>query len=226
MGVSVNTVRASVNRLITAGLIDVTTPEKPSMGVAGQSTYFLKIISNSGKIKKTVSISDTVPDTVVKTVSISDTVSDIFKSTVSNSDTSSDTASDTASDTNNKQNVNQTKQVVSMSKNENLDFSSFERIVKSKYPNVSALNQQLTMLEYESLIGEFKISRYELKDILQRMENFKPLQEKYTSVYYTMRTWLKKDALINYSDPSYKNGLNMATVIQSKLNEGPTIGSR
>ena len=80
IGACVNTVRVSKERLIAAGLIEITTPIKPSNSVAGQSLYRILTVSKF--------------DTAINR-------------TVSNFDTESDTVPDTVSDTNNK--PNQTK---------------------------------------------------------------------------------------------------------------------
>jgi hypothetical protein len=55
------------------------------------------------------------------------------------------------------------------------------------------------------------------------MDNHKQLKEKYISVYYTMRNWIKNDIKKNNTDFTQTSGLIVA---QSKMNEGPTIGSR
>ncbi|GAB3317815.1 hypothetical protein GCM10027299_09200 [Larkinella ripae] len=115
LGMSVNTVRESKNRLKQLGLIDFRSPDKGSKGIDGQTKiWFPSTVSNSdpvesgkpaatGKvtgskndtvadtIRSTVSKNDTVPDTVQVTGSKNDTAADPVDVTVSKSDTDADT---------------------------------------------------------------------------------------------------------------------------------------
>lgn len=102
IGVSVNTLRDSKQRLQQLQLIDFTVPEKASKGIEGQTRYWFPTVSNNDTVKRaTVSKNDTVRrqtvstnDTVQKaTVSgtVSGTVSETVSETVSNIDTDIDT---------------------------------------------------------------------------------------------------------------------------------------
>lgn len=193
--VSVNTVRVSKNRLIEAGLIEVSTPMKRSKGFEGQSSYFLKTVSISDTVHPTVSNINTVPDTVP--------------------------------DTNNKQNnsVNKINDLPDVKLYNN--FCEFDRMVQKMYPNVAQLEHQMTSTEYIALIKEYNISQEALTNILEQMENFKPLKSKYTSVNLTIRSWhknhierIKISAVQNKSfTHEYKSKISLTS-------EGPTIGNK
>lgn len=200
IGVSVNTIRASKIRLVKAGLITVSTPLKPSRSFKGQTLYHLTTVSNSDTDQTTVSINHTDSDTVI------------------------DTVPDTVPDTNIKQNKKETKKIISIPEKINRDFSVFEQVLKRKFPNVSKLEEQMTLTEYITLLQEFKISNETLFDILERMENYKPLKKNNRSVYYTIRAWFKKDLKQNnnISTSHYSNIADM-NLIQRKVNEGPTL---
>ncbi|RAJ95422.1 hypothetical protein LX87_03167 [Larkinella arboricola] len=99
LGMAVNTVRESKNRLKQLGLLDFRTPDKGSKGIEGQTKFwFPPTVSNSDTVAasqpaitavkpgniphqtvQTVSTIDTVPDTVSDTVA--DTVSDTVPAT-------------------------------------------------------------------------------------------------------------------------------------------------
>ncbi|WP_418894207.1 hypothetical protein [Limibacterium fermenti] len=98
LGISVNTIRDSKNRLSQMNLIQFKAPEKGSKGINGQTKYWFPA---------TASNNDTVPETVALSVSMVDTDTDTVVDTVP--DTVIDTDDDTVPDTNNKQNKNKRK---------------------------------------------------------------------------------------------------------------------
>ena len=166
VGASVNTIRKAKFRLIESGLIKVFTPLKPSNSIAGQSIYTLL------------------------TVSKTDTVNKVINPTVSKIDTVCDTVCDT-----NKLNQTEIKpnQTISISKKIKNEFPYLLDALKEKYLNVSKMEKQITLEEYNMLRTELQISVENISDILQRMENYKPLLDKNTSVYLTIKAWHKKD---------------------------------
>ena len=197
VGVSVNTIRASKIRLVKAGLITVSTPLKPSKSFEGQTLYFLKTVSNSDTDHTTVSINDTDPDTVP----------------------------DTDPDTNYK--LNKTKHNDINKKENEIQFSVLNKMISVKYPKVSTLNEQLTLAEYDSLMAEYNLRKDQIFNLLDRMENHKPLLANCNSVYRTLRNWHKTDLDRSNRVPLIKNTFRHEYIQkQSQLNEGPTLGSR
>lgn len=86
LGVSINTVRNSKNKLKQLGLIDFKSPEKSSRGVDGSTRYSFTTLSNNDS--DTCSVPNTVVDTVID--SVPDTINKLNKTkviTLSNGDT-------------------------------------------------------------------------------------------------------------------------------------------
>ena len=148
------------------------------------------------------------------TVSKNDTAN---KLTVLKNDTVCDTVCTTVCTTNNKQNETETKE------NIKCEFEIFLNTLTDKYPNVSKLESQMTFTEYKAIKKEFKLPADDLNNILQRMENYKPLLTKSTSVYLTLRSWLLKDLKSNtYVQNKIWKTLEH-TRKQTTTNEGPTL---
>lgn len=195
VSVCVNTIRKAKNRLIEAGLIEVESPEKPSNSLKGQSRYTILTVSKNDTVKQlTVSKNDTVCDTVCDTVYC------------------------TVSDTNNKPNQNETKENIKRR------FEIFQNDLANKYQKVSRLEHQMTLSEFKALIEEFSLTPGEFNNLLERMENYKPLLKNCSSVYLTLRLWQQKTlkqntifAANNFKKPPEPNHKQFIP------NEGPTL---
>lgn len=74
--------------------------------------------------------------------------------------------------------------------------------IKDTLKNVSKLSSQLTYDECEKLLASYNRTR--IADILLQMENKKDLTKKYTSVYLTASSWLKRD--FNNKGKTISNG--------------------
>lgn len=61
--------------------------------------------------------------------------------------------------------------------------------VQKNCPTVSRLSKQLSENDAEELLQQFPVQ--EIFDVLDQMENFKPLVSKYSSVKLTLKTWIK-----------------------------------
>lgn len=165
---SPTTIRKAKKRLMAAGLIMVTAPEKPSNSLSGQTQYTLLTVSKNDTVEKlTVSNNDTVCNTV------------------------SDTVYNTVGDANNK--LNKTKLNLSISEEIRTEFSDFENDVKVNYPNVAKLEKQITLSQYNSLRTELQLTPVQITNVLQRMDNYKPLLKNYVSVNQTLRQWHNKE---------------------------------
>lgn len=148
------------------------------------------------------------------TVSKNDTASKI---TVSKNDTVCDTVGDTVGATNTKIKETETKEKIKQ------EFEIFHDALANKFPNVSKLESQMTFTEYRAVIKEFSLHADELNNILQRMENYKPLLAKSTSVYLTLRSWLLNDQKSNtYSQKKFSKTPEPLRK-QTPINEGITL---
>ena len=67
----------------------------------------------------------------------------------------------------------------------------FFKLMKEHYPRVMAMKQPLTYKQYKKLIDEDGYSSRVIKDILEQMENYAPLNRSYISANLTLRKWLK-----------------------------------
>jgi len=88
--------------------------------------------------------------------------------------------------------------------------------IRENYPRICKMEQQLTYEQAEMLISLFP--KPSIMNILEQMENYKPLSKKYVSVYRTMRNWLqtnaenpKKGAEKSFGLLSYDEVLNYLT---------------
>jgi len=68
---------------------------------------------------------------------------------------------------------------------------AFQKIYSERFPTVGGMKNQITPKELYSLSEIYSAS--EITDMLERMENYKNIT-KYTSVYLTLKNWLKKQA--------------------------------
>jgi hypothetical protein len=75
--------------------------------------------------------------------------------------------------------------------------------IRDKLPNVSKLKYQLTGEEAEKLLQD--IDKVKIRDMLETMENYKPLLKNNQSVYLTLRNWIRRDLERN------SNGTNTQT---------------
>jgi len=151
----------------------------------------------------------------ILTVSKNDTAKQL---SVSNNDTVCDTVCDTVSDTNNKLNQNETKENIKKR------FEIFQNELANKYPKVSKLENQMTLAEFTAVIEEFSLTPAEFNNLLERMENYKPLLKNCNSIFLTIRLWqqktLKQNTIIaanNFKKPPEPNHK------QFIANEGPTL---
>lgn len=62
--------------------------------------------------------------------------------------------------------------------------------MKKHYPSVCKMREPLTFLQYKKLLTEYAAETIE--DILERMENYAKLREKYISANLTIRNWIKR----------------------------------
>lgn len=67
----------------------------------------------------------------------------------------------------------------------------FFKLMKEHYPRVMTMKQPLTYKQYKKLIDEDGYSSRVIKDILEQMENYAPLNRSYVSANLTLRKWLK-----------------------------------
>lgn len=72
---------------------------------------------------------------------------------------------------------------------EQTKFQIFNSWLKTNYPNVSRLSQQMTEENLNTLIEKY--GREKLSMALDQMENYKKLNERYLSVYRTAITFIK-----------------------------------
>lgn len=70
-------------------------------------------------------------------------------------------------------------------------FDIFNDWLKTNYPNVAKMGKQMTEENLNTLISKY--GREAVNDILMQMENKKDLAKKYTSVYLTAETWIKRN---------------------------------
>lgn len=89
-------------------------------------------------------------------------------------------------------------------------FNPVVDYIQKNCPNVSKLKNQLTIDQSENLLQEFSIEL--IRDVLDQMENFKPLLSKYSSVHLTLKNWLK-----------LKNANHDKSNSTSKLNGKPSF---
>jgi len=73
--------------------------------------------------------------------------------------------------------------------NDPIDKEKLKAYISAELENVSKLKKQLTDDQIDRLEEEY--TKAEIHDTLLEMENFKPLQKKYVSVYLTLRNWIK-----------------------------------
>lgn len=79
--------------------------------------------------------------------------------------------------------------------------------VRDNFPTVSKLKNQLTEKECGKLTADY--SKTEIKEILEQMENYKPLLTKSQSVNLTIRNWINRERKRNASNkPAYKPNSN------------------
>lgn len=97
-----------------------------------------------------------------------------------------DTVSDTVSD-----DVSVTDDVCKEKSQNQINFEKLNIRISKDCPNVAKLDQQLTFVDFEKLIGIY--SKTQIWDILEQMNNKKDLTKKYTSVYRTTLNWLKNN---------------------------------
>ena len=64
-----------------------------------------------------------------------------------------------------------------------------QRYIATELENVSGLKKQMSAEQCERLVDEY--SKEAIHQTLLEMENYKPLQKKYMSVYLTLNNWLK-----------------------------------
>lgn len=69
-------------------------------------------------------------------------------------------------------------------------FEKFNNWIQTERKNVSKMSVQMTEKNFNTLIATFGDDR--LISIIDQMENKKDLTKKYTSVYLTANTWLKR----------------------------------
>jgi uncharacterized protein YdaU (DUF1376 family) len=72
---------------------------------------------------------------------------------------------------------------------EQTKFQIFNHWLKTNYPNVSRLSQQMTEENLNTLIEKY--GREKLSTALDQMENYKKLNDRYLSVYRTAITFIK-----------------------------------
>lgn len=113
-------------------------------------------------------------------------MSNIDKATIKATDEPSDKATAKATDSIIEQ---YNKGTIEVSKPKKIDTHPMQDWVNDNCPNVKKLKNQLTYEQCDKLILEFTNDK--LKDILNRMENYKQLTAKYTSVNLTIRNWIK-----------------------------------
>jgi hypothetical protein len=75
------------------------------------------------------------------------------------------------------------------SKNENL--ISLEKWMNENTPFVLKLRTQMTNENLDKLLSTY--TKGEIVSVLENMNNYKPLLKNYTSVYLTLKNWLKKE---------------------------------
>lgn len=75
--------------------------------------------------------------------------------------------------------------------------------IQKNCPTVARLSKQLSEIDAEELLQKFPVQ--EIFDVLDQMENFKPLVSKYSSVKLTLNSWIKnKNA--NYGKSTSNSG--------------------
>ncbi len=62
--------------------------------------------------------------------------------------------------------------------------------MQEHYPSVCKMKEPLTFQQYKKLLGKYTAEAIE--DILERMENYVKLREKYISANLTIRNWIKR----------------------------------
>ena len=89
--------------------------------------------------------------------------------------------------------ISESEKTDSFSENIKNEFQYLADYIKDYLPNVLKMERQISILEYNCLRNELKISNNQMIEILLRMENYKPLLQKNNSVFLTLTAWHKKE---------------------------------
>lgn len=116
-----------------------------------------------------------------------------FKTT-SKSEVDADTNTEVDVDTNADTNAADYNKTKTKTKEENIlkeksDFDKFNDWMDSNCPRVRQMKNQMTEQSFDKL--KSKYDSFKLIEILENMENHKPLLKKYVDVYKTLNNWLK-----------------------------------
>lgn len=112
------------------------------------------------------------------------------------------------------------------------EFESFNLWLNGKGFNIKKMKQQLDYDEFENLIVKFGINS--VREVFEKMNNYKPLAEKNLSVYSTATNWLNKEKNNTSQSSFYKpeskesrNVNNIANAVNELLNksQNESIGS-
>ena len=118
--------------------------------------------------------------------SVQNLVNDTVQNLVNQNDNQNSTLSKSKSKSDNKKNksfyLETTEETI-------VEFNPLIEYIQKNCPNVGRLSKQLTFLEAETLLQKFELQQ--LTDVLDQMENFKPLVSKYSSVSLTLKNWIK-----------------------------------
>lgn len=74
----------------------------------------------------------------------------------------------------------------------NTDFENLQNWIRENAPTVAALPRQLTPAQFDTLTGD-GYTFEQIRDVIAEIENYRETPRRYTSVYLTLRNWLKRD---------------------------------
>jgi len=74
-------------------------------------------------------------------------------------------------------------------KDENKNIHPLQKYISDNFSNISKLKEQLTVEQCEKLLNKYPNTI--IKEVLESMENYKPLTKKYSSVNLTLQNWIK-----------------------------------
>lgn len=85
-----------------------------------------------------------------------------------------------------------------------LFFKNFQKFISDQASNVGKMKEQFTIEQYLKLKIQF--SSKDVKDLILKMHNYKPLLQKNNSAYLTFLNWSKKDFQTNETELKIVNG--------------------
>lgn len=101
---------------------------------------------------------------------------------------------------------------------ENNEIHELQKFISENLKNVSKMQQQLTYEEAERLESKYGLET--IKEMLQKMNNYKPLNKNNISVNQTAQNWLNKDLKNGYKQQNGKSANDTGSGERVKFQEG------